>query len=775
MDQSLVLKIAAKVAQGAMPAIAKLAGSVKSLSTRMDQVNQQASKVAAYRKLKREMKALKRQTGLGVEEAVKAKRAWRQKALALRKVSNELKRAGIDTKNLAARQAELAKKSRLATKQMQHLAKARAARNARQKAFGDVSGAVAPALMMAYPLKAAIDFESAMAQVKKTVKFESPDGLAKMSAQIKNMSLDIPISARGLADIAAAAGRLGVKEGDIKGFTETAARMSVAFDMTADRAGDEMADMANVFGMPVTQVERLLDAVNHLADNTSAKAPAMVDVLKRIGGSTKAFGLNATQAAALGNSFLALGVKSEEAGTAINQMLNKLGTADKQGAKFQAALAEVGFNAKELKSAIEKDAQGALVNLFSSLAEASKKDKGRVSGILMDLFGQEHLPKLQKLVGGFDKYREALNLTAKESNFLGSMQKEFEVQAATTKNQLQLLKNASTALAINFGTALLPYIKGTAVTLGGLAKGVNYLQQTFPQTTNLLSTLVGGMLTGIAIIKTTRMAFAFLKSGILEMKETIAAAYNGLKSLWIGTLRQKVATVALTVKQWAVTAATKAWAGAQWLATAAARVLSPSLIKQKVIAGALAVKQWAVTAATKAWAGAQWLATAAARVLSPSLIKQKVIAGALAVKQWAVIAATKAWAAAQWLINVALNANPIGLLISAVGLLAAGAYAVIKHWKKVKEWLGDFVAWIKDHTPDWLLKLIGAKSGKTEISIKNAAESMRNQNAASGRDRDFKGILGIEIKAPWGMAQVTNIAANGTAAMDLYAGEVDCW
>jgi hypothetical protein len=460
----------------------------------------------------------------------------------------------------------------------------------------------------------------------------------------------------------------------------------------------------------------------------------MVDVLKRIGGSTKAFGLNATQAAALGNSFLALGVKSEEAGTAINQMLNKLGTADKQGAKFQAALAEVGFNAKELKSAIEKDAQGALVNLFSSLAEASKKDKGRVSGILMDLFGQEHLPKLQKLVGGFDKYREALNLTAKESNFLGSMQKEFEVQAATTKNQLQLLKNASTALAINFGTALLPYIKGTAVTLGGLAKGVNYLQQTFPQTTNLLSTLVGGMLTGIAIIKTTRMAFAFLKSGILEMKETIAAAYNGLKSLWIGTLRQKVATVALTVKQWAVTAATKAWAGAQWLATAAARVLSPSLIKQKVIAGALAVKQWAV------------------------------------------IAATKAWAAAQWLINVALNANPIGLLISAVGLLAAGAYAVIKHWKKVKEWLGDFVAWIKDHTPDWLLKLIGAKSGKTEISIKNAAESMRNQNAASGRDRDFKGILGIEIKAARGMiAQVINIAANGTAAMDLYAGEVDCW
>lgn len=49
------------------------------------------------------------------------------------------------------------------------------------------------------------------------------------------------------------------------------------------------------------------------------------------------------------------------------------------------------------------------------------------------------------------------------------------------------------------------------------------------------------------------------------------------------------------------------------------------------------------------------------------------------VKQKAAAAASKAWAAAQWLLNAALNANPIGLIIVAIALLAAG---FVLAWKK---------------------------------------------------------------------------------------------
>ncbi|WP_423487989.1 phage tail tape measure protein [Mycobacteroides sp. PCS013] len=50
---------------------------------------------------------------------------------------------------------------------------------------------------------------------------------------------------------------------------------------------------------------------------------------------------------------------------------------------------------------------------------------------------------------------------------------------------------------------------------------------------------------------------------------------------------------------------------------------------------------------------------------------------AVAVGYNALVAATKAWTAAQWLLNVALNANPVGLIIT--GLVALGAAVVLAY------------------------------------------------------------------------------------------------
>ncbi len=52
---------------------------------------------------------------------------------------------------------------------------------------------------------------------------------------------------------------------------------------------------------------------------------------------------------------------------------------------------------------------------------------------------------------------------------------------------------------------------------------------------------------------------------------------------------------------------------------------------------------------------------------------------ASAVAQRTVAAATKVWAATQWLINAALTANPIGLVITAIALLAGGIIYAYKH------------------------------------------------------------------------------------------------
>jgi TP901 family phage tail tape measure protein len=58
---------------------------------------------------------------------------------------------------------------------------------------------------------------------------------------------------------------------------------------------------------------------------------------------------------------------------------------------------------------------------------------------------------------------------------------------------------------------------------------------------------------------------------------------------------------------------------------------------------------------------------------------------ALTIQQKAGAAATAVMTAAQWAWNVALNANPIGLVIGGVAALAGGAYLVYKHWEPISK------------------------------------------------------------------------------------------
>ena len=733
MEQAIILKIAAKLAQGSVAAIGRLSGSTSKLKAEMEKVNKTARKIEAYRRLKKELAQIKLEAASGARSAESARSAWLKKAKALRRVSRELQEAGIHTKNLAAKQAALARQSRLADKQMLALSRAAAARQMRRGAFNDVSGAIAPALALAYPVKKAIDFEAAMAQVKKTVNFDSPDGLKNLEKQILTMSRTIPITASGLADIAAAAGRLGVKEKDIKKFTQIAAKMAVAFDMTAEHAGDSMATLADVYNIPVTQIEKLGDVINHLSDNTAAKAPEMVDVLTRIAGSTKNFGLSARQAAALGNAMLVLTKRPEVAATALNSMLIKLSSADKQGPKFQATLAAMGTDATRLKDAIQKDAQGSLVKLLSFI---SKLDKGTRTGVLVDLFGTEHAAKIATLVGSLGKYKNALELTADEQKYLGSMQKGIRLPGRNNQKQADPVgqQNAQCGHRGRRGVAA-------------------SLEQPH---------------------RCDRLA------GRADIRPAGAVSHAYFRLYGRGGRSSS--------------------RGQHLQAHAHGR---PFFERRHP-------RNDHDRQSRRGW---PWPAGPGPPGCSPlrfglntgAMIKQKAIAAALMAKQFVVTAATKAWTAAQWLLNVAMNANPIGLIITGVAALAAGAYLIIKNWDKViaffqklKDKLKGILTRIKqvivaklrsafDWLPDWALEGIGldVKEApkplpKAQEKIKDAAQAERPMTRkeiraelaamAAANQQNFKGRLEINIKDPANRAEVTGIAKDDSSGMDVYAG-----
>ena len=404
-------------------------------------------------------------------------------------------------------------------------------RGSREKMRSEVMGVIASVGTVIMPIKVAMDFESSMAEVRKVVDFDTPQQFKQMGDDLLQMTHRIPMTGRELAQIAASGGQLGIARKDIAGFTETVAKMSVAFDMAADQAGDSMAKLANVYKIPIAQIGRLGDAINHLSNSSPAKASDLVNTLGRVGGVAKQFGLTELQTASLANAFISLGKTPEIAGTAINGMLTKLSTADRQGSKFQRTLKNMGISAQELKANIAQNGEQALVDFLKQL---NKLPKAEQMGALVDLFGLEYADDVAVLAGNIEAYEKsirALKETGSDGKplFAGSMDKEFAARSATTANNVQLLKNQLMHLAISIGSVMLPAVNSL---VAGLKPWVDYfirLSEAHPELVRNVYKLIAALVGFKAGSFVVRYLFSFLTTGALQL----GSVFLGLRgAIW---------------------------------------------------------------------------------------------------------------------------------------------------------------------------------------------------------------------------------------------------
>ena len=317
------------------------------------------------------------------------------------------------------------------------------------------------------PLGTAIRFESSMADVRKVVDFETPDQFAAMANDIQRLSTEVPLAAEEIAQIVAAAGQAGIAREELLRFTSDAAMMATAFDISAAQAGGAMTGLRTIFSLNQDGVVQLADTFNHLSNSMDATAGDLLNISNRAGSSAKLIGLSGQQVGALGAAMLAMKTPPEVAATGINALLLRLATADKQGAKFQGALARMGMSAEGLKGAIADDAQGAILDFLRTVQQSDD-----VVGNLSDLFGAEYADDIAKLVGSLDTYEQAVRLAGDGTGSAGSMFQEYAARSATTENAMRLVNNQMTMLKTTVGSAVLPAVND-------LLSGVTPLIQNF--------------------------------------------------------------------------------------------------------------------------------------------------------------------------------------------------------------------------------------------------------------------------------------------------------
>ena len=327
-------------------------------------------------------------------------------------------------------------------------------------ALGATAAGTAILGALALPINSAMGFESKMADIRKVVDgLDDKKAFAQMSDDILTLSTQLPMAAEGIAEIVAAGGQAGIARSDLMQFANDAVKMGVAFDTTAEESGQMMAQWRTAFKLTQDDVVVLADKINYLGNTGPANAAKISEIVTRIGPLGSVAGVASGEIAAMGATIAGMGVESEIASTGIKNFMLSL-TAGNSATKAQKqALAFLKLNPKQLAEDMQKDSRGAMLRVLDSLA---KVPKAKQAAVMNALFGKESLSAIAPLLTNLDLLRTNFNRVGDAQEYGGSMQKEYASRAATTENQLTLLKNSVNAISVTLGDTFLPAINEAA-------------------------------------------------------------------------------------------------------------------------------------------------------------------------------------------------------------------------------------------------------------------------------------------------------------------------
>jgi len=427
--------------------------------------------------------------------------------------------AGLKVNALGAEELRLAKKTDLANKSLdRQTAKLKkiqtiegriADRKAKRgELLGDAVGVAAAAAPLVMAGKRSVDYESTFADVKKVVNFANPEEEAAYRSQMLKLAGKLGVKQDGIADIVTAAGQSGIEKDQLLAFAESATKMSVAWDVSAEEAGSTLATWRAAMGLTQKNALDLADATNYLSNNMNAKAKDIAAVMVRQGSTAMGAGLSYNETAALSASLIAGGATEETAATALKNMTGALTAGYAATGSQKDALSKIGFDPEELASSMQTDAKGTLLGVLRELQDVSADERGAV---ISQLFGTEIKGAVSKLVSTLDDDKNGLisafGKVAKEADRAGSVNDEYVNRAKTRGHMLSQLGSKFDRMTITLGDRLLPVLDTVVPPLMSVVDGVSDFAEANPK---LASGLLG-VAAAIAVVKAGAIAFKLAK------------------------------------------------------------------------------------------------------------------------------------------------------------------------------------------------------------------------------------------------------------------------
>lgn len=399
-------------------------------------------------------------------------------------------------------------------------------------------------------LKQAIEWESAVASMAKTIDESdtNPQMFEALTQELRDLSLEIPIAAADLAELAATAGQLGIETPAIAEFTETMAALGVSTNITAEQAATDLARLANITGMSQDSFDNLGSSIVDLGNNFATTEEEIVTMAMRLAGAGSTIGLSEAEILGLSTTLSSLGIEAEAGGSAMSKLMVNMQLATATGGEDLENFAKVaGVSASEFSTAFSEDPMTAIVKFVEGLGKVEESGGSTIETLdAMGITEVRMRDALLRLAGGSDILSEAVNTSTSAWEENTALTVEAEKRYGTTASQLQLLKNEVTDMAIDLGEALLPALLDLVDMARPVIENIKGMITAFTEssdgTKKFVASLLGITVMGGPVLK----VFAGLGQGIGGVTKLVGTGMTTFFNYKKGLEATKIASGILT-------------------------------------------------------------------------------------------------------------------------------------------------------------------------------------------------------------------------------------
>lgn len=554
-------------------------------------------------------------------------------------------------------------------------------------------------------IKAGSDFESQMSRVK-AISGATGEEFNKLKEQAIQLGADTAFSskqaAEGMENLAAA----GFAANEIVDAMPGLLSLAAAAGEDLATSSDIAASTLRGFGLEAKDMAHVADVLAANANRTNSSVAQTGEAMKYVAPLARAAGLSLEETAAAIGIMADAGIQGSQAGTTLRGAISRL---SKPTDDMQEAMDELGISFY--------DSNGKMKSLTEQVGMLRKATEGMTdeqkNNLLVTLYGQEALSGMMALIN--EGEGSLGDLTEAYKNCDGEAQKAAETMQDNLSSALEQLGGSAESLGIVFYESVAENLKKTAQSA---TDSVNNITETFKSGgMNAAIQAAGDEFANLATTaaehapKMVDTAVDFIESfgsGItknekklynsaVDMAETLgtglarilpdelerpveSAVKSITSSLNSGGLKKAGKTVETTFKNAieivgeladvALPPLTKAidFAGDHFDLLATSATATFAAFKGYKIFATTSKAMSGLSATVKMLSAAEKANALQVLAASGALTTKEMVVGVLTGKITLATAAQTAW-------NAAMNANPIGIVVTAVGALTAGLVA----------------------------------------------------------------------------------------------------